>query len=151
MYVLKFRYCYIFQVKNNVVNLETTEKTLHFLKINTNKFDRKDYFIFILKEERKNLIENFLTQTLIQQTVNSIVINIVSVNSRSIYEVYFNAYFRNNKRVDPISVGKFIDGKFIPLNDYGYKGFFPDKMKNLENFKFEVSAFNYPPKVHNLF
>ena len=62
-----------------------------------------------------------------------------------------NRYFANKRRVEPYILGSYIDKKFIVLDSASRKSvqlnFFPEKMKNMDNFEFQVSAFNYPPKV----
>ena len=87
--------------------------------------------------------------------MNTIVLNYQKIDrTRFIINVYTNRYFTKNERVEPVILGNFVNEKFIAHRTKSVKKssqeeiiFFPDKLRNLENYKFTVSAFNFPPKV----
>ena len=141
----------LFQKKAYILNLQFASESLGFITQNILKLDTYGYFIHIMNESAIN-VENFLTNKFIEQMVNTIVLNFRDVaEGRSVINVHTNRYFSNKRRIEPFILGAFIDKKFIVLDQKSRQGlqlnFFPEKMKNMDNFEFQVSAFNYPPKV----
>lgn len=141
----------LFQQKSYILDLKLASEANDFLSNNINKLNTKGFFIYTMNDSKTNVI-NFLRNKFIERMINTIVLNFRLIDKRrSIIDVYTNRYFSNNKRVEPVILGSFIDNKFILIRAISGKmsqiSFFPDKLRNLENFHFTVSAFNYPPKV----
>ena len=86
-----------------------------FLTKNLQILDTSGFFIFLMKEKKIN-VEDFLSSSINERFIKTIVLNIrENIGGKLMIDVYAKHYFSKNRRVVTFILGSFIEKRFLLL------------------------------------
>ena len=115
------------------------------MKQKIDQLNAKGNFIYFTTED-EDKINKFLGDSLHERIIKNI---LLQINGRlTTTKTIVSNFFQNNMRISAKQHGQFINGKYFVMGQNRPREFqFPQKLHDLDNFAFNVSAFHYPPKV----
>ena len=104
------------QQKSYILDIGGTALATDFLTKTLQILDTSGFFIFLMKEKKIN-VENFLSSSINERFIKTIVLNIrENVEGKLMIDVHAKRYFSKDRRVVTFMIGSFVEKHFLVFN-----------------------------------